>query len=177
MSGRSGCAELVKFRQQIFASAPSDLGKRRGPRSLIVCLLIACSHRRAGQRDRVQHVLNALERRRRRHCPRRVHTLGGSRSNGSEKVHVIQGAPHDLVMKEVSAVITQGGHGTVIRALANGVAAAHLPMHGDKAPNARAVEARARRAFDCASASKRKLSGRFNRWSRAAIQGRGPVVV
>jgi UDP:flavonoid glycosyltransferase YjiC (YdhE family) len=44
-------------------------------------------------------------------------------------------------MAEVSAVITQGGHGTVNRALINGLPLLVLPMGRDQSDNAARVEA------------------------------------
>jgi UDP:flavonoid glycosyltransferase YjiC (YdhE family) len=55
-------------------------------------------------------------------------------------VHLLHSAPHDAVMKEVSLVVTQGGHGTVNRALINGVPLLVLPLGRDQAANAARVE-------------------------------------
>jgi UDP:flavonoid glycosyltransferase YjiC (YdhE family) len=76
---------------------------------------------------------------------------------------LIQGAPHDLVMKDVSAVITQGGHGTVIRALANGVPQLILPMARDQAANAARVEARGAGLRLPPSASHAEIAAAINR--------------
>jgi UDP:flavonoid glycosyltransferase YjiC (YdhE family) len=57
-------------------------------------------------------------------------------------VHLIRGAPHDLVMKDVSMVISQGGHGTTIRSLINGLPQLILPMGRDQAANAARIEAK-----------------------------------
>ena len=59
-----------------------------------------------------------------------------------ENVRLLQSAPHDSVMKEVSAVVTQGGHGTVNRALINGLPLLVLPMARDQGANAMRVEAK-----------------------------------
>jgi UDP:flavonoid glycosyltransferase YjiC (YdhE family) len=56
-------------------------------------------------------------------------------------VHLLRSAPHDSVMPEVSAVITQGGHGTVNRALINGLPLLVMPMGRDQGDNAARVEA------------------------------------
>jgi UDP:flavonoid glycosyltransferase YjiC (YdhE family) len=47
-----------------------------------------------------------------------------------ENVCLLHSAPHDTVMKEVSLVITQGGHGTD-RALINGLPLLVLPNGPD----------------------------------------------
>jgi len=59
-----------------------------------------------------------------------------------KNVHVLRGAPHDLVMKDVSLVVSQGGHGTVTRSLANALPQLILPMARDQAANAARVEAK-----------------------------------
>jgi UDP:flavonoid glycosyltransferase YjiC (YdhE family) len=60
----------------------------------------------------------------------------------AHNVHVLESAPHDAVMKDVSVVISQGGHGTVCRALMNGVPQLVLPNGRDQADNAARVEAK-----------------------------------
>jgi len=57
-------------------------------------------------------------------------------------VSVLPGAPHDIVMKEVSLVVTHGGHGTVSRSLVNGVPLLVIPMGRDQEANAIRVVAR-----------------------------------
>jgi MGT family glycosyltransferase len=56
-------------------------------------------------------------------------------------VHLLRSAPHNAVMQEVSLVISQGGHGTVNRALVNGCPLLVLPMGRDQGDNAARVEA------------------------------------
>src|SRR5207302_7231687 len=57
-------------------------------------------------------------------------------------VHLLRSAPHDTVMQEVSLVISQGGHGTVNRALVNGVPLLILPMGRDQGDNAARVDSK-----------------------------------
>jgi MGT family glycosyltransferase len=57
-------------------------------------------------------------------------------------VAVVHSAPHDTVMKEVSLVVTHGGHGTVARSLLHGVPLLVLPMGRDQGDNAARVVAR-----------------------------------
>lgn len=47
-------------------------------------------------------------------------------------VTVVRGAPHAAVLREAAAVVTHGGHGTVIKAMAAGVPALVLPMWRDQ---------------------------------------------
>jgi MGT family glycosyltransferase len=57
-------------------------------------------------------------------------------------VSIIHSAPHDAVMKQVSLVVTHGGHGTVTRSLLNGVPLLVIPMGRDQGDNAARVVAR-----------------------------------
>jgi len=57
-------------------------------------------------------------------------------------VSILHSAPHDTVMKEVSVVVTHGGHGTVTRSLLNNVPMLVIPMGRDQADNAARVVAR-----------------------------------
>jgi MGT family glycosyltransferase len=57
-------------------------------------------------------------------------------------VSIIHSASHDAVMKEVSLVVTHGGHGTVTRSLVNGVPLLVIPMGRDQGDNAARVVAR-----------------------------------
>ncbi len=60
----------------------------------------------------------------------------------SENVTVVTSAPHSVVLKHTSVVVTHGGHGTVIRALAAGVPLVVMPQGRDQADNATRVESR-----------------------------------
>jgi MGT family glycosyltransferase len=57
-------------------------------------------------------------------------------------VVLVDSAPHGAVMREVSLVITHGGHGTVTRALAHGLPLLVVPMGRDQDDNALRVTAR-----------------------------------
>jgi UDP:flavonoid glycosyltransferase YjiC (YdhE family) len=126
-------------------------------------VLVACSTGAQGQRDLVQRVIDAVG-------TIEVDALATTGPNldtadlrAPKNVHLIQGAPHDLVMKDVSAVITQGGHGTVIRALANGVPQLILPMARDQTANAVRVEARGAGLQLPPSASHAEIAAAINR--------------
>jgi MGT family glycosyltransferase len=75
-----------------------------------------------------------------------VVTIGPAMENENleapANVTIVHSAPHDTVMKEVSLVVTHGGHGTVARALLNGVPQLVIPMGRDQADNAAHVVAR-----------------------------------
>jgi MGT family glycosyltransferase len=57
-------------------------------------------------------------------------------------VAVVSAAPHSEVLKHTKAVVTHGGHGTVVRSLAAGVPMVVLPQGRDQADNAARVTAR-----------------------------------
>jgi MGT family glycosyltransferase len=59
-----------------------------------------------------------------------------------ENITILRSASHDAVMREVSLVVTHGGHGTVTRSLTHGVPLLVLPMGRDQADNAARVVAR-----------------------------------
>ncbi len=56
-----------------------------------------------------------------------------------ENVKIIPNGSHDQIFPHASCVITHAGHGTVMRALANGVPLLCLPMGRDQADNAAKV--------------------------------------
>jgi len=55
---------------------------------------------------------------------------------------VVRQAPHVAVMREASLVVTHGGHGTLIRALAQGLPSLVIPHGRDQVDNARRVTER-----------------------------------
>ena len=55
------------------------------------------------------------------------------------QVQVLRSAPHRAVLEHASAVVTHGGHGTVIKALAAGTPLLILPMGRDQLDNATRV--------------------------------------
>ena len=57
-------------------------------------------------------------------------------------VSIVHSAPHDAIMKEVSLVVTHGGHGTVTWSLLNSVPLLVIPMGRDQGDNAARVVAR-----------------------------------
>ena len=70
-------------------------------------------------------------------------TLGLAMENeifiAPENVKVIAGASHADIFPHVDCVITHAGHGTVMRALANGIPMVCLPMGRDQGDNAAKV--------------------------------------
>jgi UDP:flavonoid glycosyltransferase YjiC (YdhE family) len=104
--------------------------------------LIACSTGAQGQRDMFQRIIDAMQ-------AVEIDALATAGPNldvadlrAPKNVHLVRGAPHDLIMKDVSMVISQGGHGTTTRSLINGLPQLILPMGRDQAANAARIEAK-----------------------------------
>lgn len=55
-------------------------------------------------------------------------------------VTVVESAPHGKVLRHAAAVVTHGGHGTMIKALAAGVPVVAMPMGRDQLDNAARLE-------------------------------------
>ncbi len=68
--------------------------------------------------------------------------LVGSPLRAPKNVTLLHSAPHDAVMKEVSLVVTHGGHGTLSRALLHRLPLLIMPMGRDQNDNALRAEAR-----------------------------------
>jgi MGT family glycosyltransferase len=58
---------------------------------------------------------------------------------GGENVHVVRSAPHGALFEQAAAVVTHGGHGSVIRPLMAGVPLLSLPGLRDQRDNASRV--------------------------------------
>lgn len=90
----------------------------------------------------VQRTINAMAR-----LPvRGLVTLGGSLVASdlvaAPHVALVPSAPHNVVMQDAAVVITHGGHGTVMKALAAGKPLLLMPHGRDQADNAARVAAR-----------------------------------
>jgi MGT family glycosyltransferase len=125
--------------------------------------LIACSTGSQGQGQLVQRVLNAMGLIEIDAVATAGPNLNIADLQAPENVHLLQSAPHDSVMKEVSAVVTQGGHGTVNRALINGLPLLVLPMARDQGANALRVEAKGAGLRLPPTASEAEIASAVNR--------------
>jgi UDP:flavonoid glycosyltransferase YjiC (YdhE family) len=105
-------------------------------------VLIACSTGAQGQRDLFQRIIDAMGAVQIDALATTGPNLDAADLRAPKNVHVIRGAPHDLVMKDVSMVVSQGGHGTVTRSLINALPQLVLPMGRDQADNAARIEAK-----------------------------------
>jgi MGT family glycosyltransferase len=104
--------------------------------------LIACSTGAQGQRDLMQRVIDAMASVEVDAVVTAGPNLDVADLRAPKNVRLLHSAPHDAVMKEVSLVVTQGGHGTVNRALIHGLPLLVLPMGRDQGDNAMRVEAK-----------------------------------
>ncbi len=112
-------------------------------------VLVACSTGAQGQRDLFQRVLDAIGTIDIEALATTGPNLDVAELRAPKNVHVLRGAPHDLVMKDVSLVVSQGGHGTVTR--------------GDQAANAARVEAKGAGLHLSPMASEVELAAALNR--------------
>jgi UDP:flavonoid glycosyltransferase YjiC (YdhE family) len=125
--------------------------------------LIACSTGAQGQRETFQRMIDAMEAVEIDAIATAGPNLDVADLRAPENVHLIRGAPHDLVMKDVSVVISQGGHGTTIRSVINGLPQLILPMGRDQAANAARIEAKGAGLQLPAAASEADIAAAVNR--------------
>jgi UDP:flavonoid glycosyltransferase YjiC (YdhE family) len=104
--------------------------------------LVACSSGAQGQCALVQRIISAIGTVKMDAVATTGPNLDIVDLRAPENVHLLYSAPHDAVMKAVSLVVTQGGHGTVSRALINGLPQLVLPNGRDQDDNAARVEAK-----------------------------------
>jgi MGT family glycosyltransferase len=105
-------------------------------------VLIAGSTGAQGQGELVQKIIHAMGQIEIEAVATSGPNLDVNTLQAPGNVHLLRSAPHNTVMQEVSLVISQGGHGTVNRALVNGVPLLILPMGRDQGDNAARVEAK-----------------------------------
>jgi len=103
-------------------------------------VLVGLSSTYMAQEDLLQRIADGL-----RQLPvRGLITLGPAVESPElttpENVTVVQSAPHAQVLEHASAVISHGGHGTLIKALAAGVPALAMPLGRDQPDNAARLE-------------------------------------
>jgi UDP-N-acetylglucosamine:LPS N-acetylglucosamine transferase len=121
--------------------AGRKLGKRPGAIDRIfLAHSVTGSSGAQGQRDLIQRVINAMGTIEIDVVATTGPNLNVADLRAPKNVHLLRGAPHDAVMKDVSLVVTQGGHGTVCRALINGLPQLILPNGRDQGDNAARVE-------------------------------------
>lgn len=105
-------------------------------------VLIAGSTGAQGQGELIQKIIHAMGQLEVEAVTTCGPNLDANTLQAPGNVHLVRSAPHDTVMQEVALVISQGGHGTVNRALVNGVPLLILPMGRDQGDNAARVESK-----------------------------------
>jgi len=103
-------------------------------------VLIAGSTGAQGQGELIQKIINAMGQLDIEAVATAGPNLDLESLQAPSNVHLLRSAPHNAVMQEVSLVISQGGHGTVNRALVHGCPLLVLPMGRDQGDNAARVE-------------------------------------
>lgn len=94
------------------------------------------------QRDALQRIITALGMLDARGLVTTGPAMRGERFDAPANVVVAPAAPHSEIFPHAAAVITHAGHGTVMRALVNGVPLLCLPMGRDQNDNAARVVSR-----------------------------------
>lgn len=111
---------------------------KRDKRPLVVASLSSTFQ---NQRETLQYIITALGKLPVRGLVTTGPAMRGEQFDAPANVVVVPTAPHSRVFPEASAVISHGGHGTVMRALAHGVPVLCLPMGRDQDDNAARVVA------------------------------------
>ena len=104
--------------------------------------LLACSTGSQGQLNVFQRIIDAMEEIDIDAVATAGPNLDVADLRTPKNVRLIRGAPHDQVMRTVSLVVSQGGHGTVTRSLLNALPLLVVPMGRDQEANAARVEAK-----------------------------------
>jgi MGT family glycosyltransferase len=102
--------------------------------------LVSFSTTDQNQIDALQRTVNAIGRIEMDAVATTGPALEGAKLAAPNNVTLLPSAPHDAVMKEVSLVVTHGGHGTVSRALSRGLPLLVMPMGRDQHDIAMRVE-------------------------------------
>jgi UDP:flavonoid glycosyltransferase YjiC (YdhE family) len=103
-------------------------------------VLIAFSTTDQNQAEALQRAVNAVSHAEMEGVATVGPALDGTTFDSPQNVTLLPSAPHDAVMREVSLVVTHGGHGTLSRALRHGLPLLVMPMGRDQDDNALRVE-------------------------------------
>lgn len=124
--------EMPSWAHERWTSQPAP-----GARPLV---LVSFSTTNQGQADVLQRVISGLT----GEPVEVVVTLGkaleGLGLQSSENVTILANAAHDDILTRARAVVTHGGHGTIMRSLSHGVPLVVLPMGRDQNDNAARVD-------------------------------------
>jgi len=104
-------------------------------------VLVSFSTTNQGQADALRRAVNALAQAGMDGVATVGPALDGATLDAPQNVTLLPSAPHQALIKEVSLVVTHGGHGTVSRALWHGLPLLVMPMGRDQNDIALRVEA------------------------------------
>jgi MGT family glycosyltransferase len=102
--------------------------------------LVSFSTTDQSQTDALQRTINAIGRIEMDGVATTGPALDPAKLQAPKNITLLPSAPHDAVMREVSLVVTHGGHGTVSRALWRGLPLLVMPMGRDQDDIALRVE-------------------------------------
>jgi MGT family glycosyltransferase len=105
-------------------------------------VLVAMSSTFQDQRESLQRVVDALSRMPVRALVTTGPAIDPTTIEHGDNVRVVRSAPHGALLPAADVVVTHGGHGTVVKALAAGVPLVVLPHGRDQADNAARLVAR-----------------------------------
>lgn len=124
--------EMPSWAHERWASLPA--------REIRPLVLVSFSTTNQGQADVLQRVISGLA----NEPVEVVVTLGkaleGLHLQASANVTILPNAAHDEILTKARAVVTHGGHGTIMRSLSHGVPLVILPMGRDQNDNAARVD-------------------------------------
>lgn len=124
--------EMPSWAHERWASPPA--------REIRPLVLVSFSTTNQGQADALQRVISGLA----NEPVEVIVTLGkaleGLHLQASPNVTILPNAAHDEILTKARAVVTHGGHGTVMRSLSHGVPLVVLPMGRDQNDNAARVD-------------------------------------
>ena len=123
--------EMPSWVQESWTSQP--------PRAMQPLVLVSFSTTNQGQADVLQRVISGLAGKPLEVVVTLGKALEGLHLQTAENVTILPNAAHDDILIKASAVITHGGHGTIMRSLHHGVPLVILPMGRDQNDNAARV--------------------------------------
>jgi MGT family glycosyltransferase len=137
------------------ASWPTKSGRPRA--------LVSFSTTDQSQTDTLQRTVNAIGRIEMDGVATTGPALDPAKLHAPKNVTLLPSAPHDAVMREVSMVVTHGGHGTVSRALLYGLPLLVMPMGRDQDDIALRVEFHGAGLILPPTASETEIAAALNR--------------
>jgi MGT family glycosyltransferase len=129
-------------------------------------VLVSFSTTNQNQADALQRAVNAVAQAGMEGVATAGPGLDGATLDAPQNVTLLPSAPHDAVMKQVSLVVTHGGHGTVSRALWHGLPLLVMPMGRDQNDIALRVETQGAGLVLPAEASEAEIAAALSRLAK-----------